>query len=123
MRIALIFQNYPPSLQEGGVSHYAQRLAQSLYKIGNNVFIITGEGYTGNGSDGNITVLRFPGKWNRQTIREIALKFKSLSIETINLQYTPSMYPKSFKFAWRYLAKQFVSTISFHTMWGGSKLN
>ena len=123
MQIALICQNYPPSMKEGGVSHYTQRLAQSLCKMGNNVFIITGEGYTGNGSDGDVTVLRFPEKWNRRTVREMVTILKSLSIDTVNLQYTPSMYPKSFKFAWRYLAKQFVATISLHTLWGGSRIN
>jgi glycosyltransferase involved in cell wall biosynthesis len=123
MQIALICQNYPPSLREGGVSHYTQRLAQSLCKMGDNVFIITGEGYLGNGSDGNITIIKFRGKWGKQTVREMTIKLKSLSIDTINLQYTPSMYSESFKFAWRYLAKRFVSTISFHTLWGGFKLN
>ena len=123
MKIALICPNYPPSATEGGVSHYTQKLAQSLSGLGNTIYIVTGEEYLGSGSDGNITVFRFPGKWKRQSVREMALKLKSMSIETINLQYTPSMYPESFKFAWRYLAKRFVSTISFHTLWGGRKLN
>lgn len=119
MKIALICPNYPPSSTEGGVSHYTQKLAQSLSGLGNTIYIVTGEEYLGSGSDGNITVFRFPGKWKRQSVCEMALKLKSMSIETINLQYTPSMYPASFKFAWRHLAKQFVSTISFHTLWGG----
>lgn len=123
MKIALICPNYPPSSTEGGVSHYTKKLAHSLCSLGNTIYIITGEEYFGNGSYGDITVFRFPGKWNRQTVSEIAMELKLLSIDTINLQYTPSMYSESFKFAWRYLAKRFISTISLHTLWGGSTLN
>ena len=123
MKIASICLNYPPSCSEGGVSHYTLKLARSLRDLGNEIIIITSEEYCGSGYDENITVIKVPGKWDRQTVREIATKLKSMSIETLNLQYTPSMYSNSFKFFWRYLAKHFVSNISFHTLCGGSKLN
>ena len=53
----------------------------------------------------------------------MAEKLRFHQVEIINLQYSPVMYPDSFKIAWNKLARNFVSTVSFHTLWGGSKLN
>ena len=123
MKIALICPNYPPSSNEGGVSHYTQRLGQSLSSKGNDVFVITNGEYHGSGTDGNVQILKFSEKWNGHTAKEIAKILRSLSIDIVNLQYTPSMYSINFKFNWRNYIDKCVSTVSLHTLWGGSKLN
>jgi glycosyltransferase involved in cell wall biosynthesis len=33
------------------------------------------------------------------------------------------MYPNSFKFTWHHISTHFPSAVSFHTLWGGSKIN
>ena len=91
MRIAIFCPNYPPASQEGGISHYTQRLAHNVQDIGQRVFIVTGDDYSGNGTDGDIRVMQYPGNWGRQTIRKMASELKSHGIDLVNLQYSPPM--------------------------------
>jgi len=123
MRIGIVCQEYPPAVAEGGISHYTQCLVNNLSKTGDEIVIITGDGYIGNGADGPISVLKFPGKFRRKTVSYVIEQFKALGVDIVNLQYSPVMYPALFKFAWRYLKKNFLATVSFHTLWGGSKIN
>jgi glycosyltransferase involved in cell wall biosynthesis len=123
MKIAIVCPNYPPAASEGGISHYTQRLARHLNALGENVAIMTDDGYGGDGSDEGILVMKFPGEWNLQTAHEMVRLFRSLKVDIVNLQYSPEMYSTSFKFAWQKLTSNFQSTASFHTLWGGSRLN
>jgi glycosyltransferase involved in cell wall biosynthesis len=123
LKVAIFCPNYPPSAEEGGISHYVRCLAHNLSNAGDNIFIIAGKEYCGSGEDGRIRVLRFPVKWNYRAVRQIFDQLRANNIEIINLQYSPVLYPEQFKLAWNYLTRNFVSTISFHTLWGGSKLN
>jgi glycosyltransferase involved in cell wall biosynthesis len=123
MKIALFCHNYPPSSEEGGVSHYTQKIAYYLARLGNEIYVFTNEAYLGNGLDGNVHIRKFSKKWSLETAKDIVANLKSLNVDIINLQYTPSMYTGGFKLTWPYLTKGFHSTISFHTLWGGSKIN
>ena len=123
MKIAIFCPSYPPASSEGGISHYTQRLARNLSGMGEDIVIITGDGYRGNGSDEGICVIKFAGEWNRQTAEQMVGQLSSLRVDTVNLQYSPVMYPTRFKFAWEKITSRFQSTASFHTLWGGSKLN
>jgi len=123
MKIAMVCQNYPPAIFEGGISHYSRRLARHLSAMGEDVVIIAGDGYCGDGSDEAISVMKFPGEWDVQTAQQMVISLSSLRIDTVNFQYSPVMYPSKFKFAWKHIASHFASTVSFHTLWGGSKLN
>jgi glycosyltransferase involved in cell wall biosynthesis len=123
MKIALFCHNYPPSSKEGGVSHYTQIIARYLGELGNKIFVFTDEEYVGSHSDGNLRILKFSKKWSLETAKNIFANLKSLKVDIINLQYTPSMYTSGFKITWPYLTKGFPSTISFHTLWGGAKIN
>jgi glycosyltransferase involved in cell wall biosynthesis len=123
MKIALLCPAYPPSFNEGGVSHYTQKLAQTICNMGDDVFVITNEEYLGNGTDGKIQVIKIHDSWNGHTVKKIIKILSSLSIDVVNLQYTPSMYLTSFKCRWKIFSEKFVSIISLHTLWGGSKIN
>lgn len=123
MKIALFCPDYPPAVSEGGISHFSKCLGRHLYEAGNDVYIIAGKDYCGSGQDHKIRILQFPGQWNLNTMRRMAHQLRIHNIEVINLQYSPVMYPAQFKIAWNYLARRFVSTVSFHTLWGGSWLN
>ena len=123
MKIAIICTNYPPSLSEGGISHYTQKLSRELVNIGEKVVIITGGGYCGDGADGAISILNFKGQWDRQTVKNIVDQLIELRVDIVNLQYSPVMYSYWFKFFWPYYSQKLISTVSFHTLWGGSKTN
>ncbi len=123
LRVAILCPDYPPSSREGGISHYTQCLANHLSKRGVKIWIITNEEYSGNGFDGDIQVLKFADDWNRPVVKKMVTELRAKSIDMVNVQYSPSLYSTGFKLAWPYLSKQFISTVSFHTLWGGSKLN
>lgn len=123
MKIGIICENYPPAVVEGGIAHYSEHLAHNLTAIGEDVVIITGEGHCGDGSDEGIPVLRFPGKWDGRTARQMARRLRVLGVDIVNLQYSPVMYPARFKLVWGSVTRGFASVVSFHTLWGGSKLN
>ena len=123
MKIAIICQNYPPSIREGGISHYTRCIARHLSELGENVIVITGNGYIGNGSDGSIRVLTYAGEWNRETLLQMIKQLKCLKVDIVNLQYSPVMYSTKFKLSWPYISRNFFSIISIHTLWGGSNIN
>ncbi len=123
MKIAIICPNYPPAHSEGGISHYTQKFSRELVKLGENVVIITGDGYCGGGADGAISILNFKGEWDRKTVKNIVDQLIALRVDIVNLQYSPVMYSYWFKLFWPYYSKKLTSTVSFHTLWGGSKIN
>ena len=123
MKIAIFCPNYPPAVSEGGISHYTRCLARHLCEAGDDVYIIAGKEYCGSGEDDKIRVFKYAGPWNLGTLRLMAQQLSIHNIDLINLQYSPVMYSPQFKIGWNYLAKRFVSTVSFHTLWGGSWLN
>lgn len=123
MKIAIVCPIYPPAEQEEGVGHYTQCLAQQLSKSGNELVVIAGDTYRGRGVDGAVSVLKFPGKWSGKTAVDILCELQSLAVDVVNLQYTPELYPTGFKFAVPQLGVQFPLVVSFHTLWGGSKIN
>ena len=86
------------------------------------MLVVAGEEYRGDGLDHTVPVLRFSGLWSSQTAT-IVHALQSHSVDLVNLQYSPPMYTTRFKFAWQQIASHFVSTVSFHTLWGGQKLN
>ena len=98
MKIAIICPNYPPAYREGGISHYTQKLSRELVNLGENVVIITGDGYCGGGADGTISILNFEGEWDRQTVKNIVDHLITLRVDIVNLQYSPVMYSHWFKF-------------------------
>ena len=123
MKIGLICPNFPPTKLEGGISHFTGCLVRHLTELGDEVVIITGNGYRGPEIDAKVTVLKFAERWGHDVVRQMADQLKVRGIEAINLQYSPVMYPWPFKLAWNCLARNFISTVSLHTLWGGSKLN
>ncbi len=123
MKIAIICQNYPPSKNEGGISHYSRCLAKSLSAIGDDITIITGGDYFGTGLDGFTTVASFTDEWNYRTIKNIIIYLKNRKIDIVNIQYSPVMYSPIFKLAWHKFAKNFIMITSLHTLWGGPKFN
>ena len=123
MKIALFCPNYPPAVSEGGISHYTRCLARHLCQAGDDVYVIAGKAYCGSGVDGKASVFKYPGLWNLSTLRRISQQLRAHNIKLINLQYSPVMYPWQFKLAWNYLSKRFITTVSFHTLWGGRKIN
>jgi len=123
MKIAIICPNYPPACSEGGISHYTQKLSRELVNLGDDVVIITGDRYCGSGADGLISICDFKGDWDRQTVKKIVNQLIAQRVDIVNLQYSPVMYSHSFKLFWPYYSRKLISTISFHTLWGGSKIN
>lgn len=123
MRIAVICPDYPPSAREGGISHFVQILATRLTRLGEEVMVLTDDSYRGDGKDGAVEVITLTGLWDRRTTREIVGLLKEKAIELVNLQYAPTLYSTAFKLSWRRVAARFPSVISFHTLWGGSKVN
>jgi glycosyltransferase involved in cell wall biosynthesis len=123
MRIAVICPDYPPSAREGGISHFVQILAGHLTRLGEQVTVLTDGSYRGDGKDGAVEVITLAGSWDSRTTRDIVRLVKNEAIDIVNLQYTPTMYSTSFKLSWRRVATEAPSVISFHTLWGGSKVN
>ena len=123
MKISIICPNYPPATLEGGISHYTQKLVHHMQTMVDEFIIIAGDHYLGEKKKGNISVMKFSGKWNRGTICQIISELKSRNIDLVNLQYSPSIYPLSFKLAWLYRKEYLPSIVSFHTLWGGSKVH
>lgn len=123
MKIAIICQNYPPAIKEGGISHYSRYLAKSLSEIGNEITIITGGDYLGTESDGLISVVSFKNEWTYKTIKKIIQYLRNHKIDIVNIQYSPVMYSPIFKLTLHMFAKNFIMITSFHTLLGGSKFN
>jgi glycosyltransferase involved in cell wall biosynthesis len=123
MKIAVICPDYPPSAREGGVSHFVQILARHLTQLGEKVTVLTDGSYRGDGKDEAVDVITLAGPWDSRTTGDIVRLAKDESIEIVNLQYTPPMYSTAFKLSWRRVAARVPSVISFHTLWGGSKVN
>ena len=123
MKIAVFCTNYPPSSHEGGVSHYTRILCRHLAGPDREIFVITDEAYLGDGRDGPIKVLKFHGPWKYGVRKRIAKVLRSCGVDMINLQYSPPMYDSGFRIAWSWMARRFASCVSFHTLWGGSRIN
>lgn len=123
MKIAIFCPDYPPAARAGGISHYTQQLARHLAALGEEILIVAGAAYRGEGADGPITVLKFAGAWHRQTMQQMINALQSRAVDIVNLQYSPAMYQSTFKFLWPHVASHFTCTISFHTLWGGERLN
>lgn len=123
MKIALFCPSYPPSCHEGGVSHYTQILCRHLSGPGREIFVVTDEAYRGDGNDGAVRVLKFHGPWTHVVRKRISKVLRSCGVDMINLQYSPPMYEPGFRMAWSWMARQFASCVSFHTLWGGSRIN
>lgn len=85
--------------------------------------MLTNGSYRGDGKDGAVQVMALTGPWDRRTTKEIIRVVEDKSIELVNLQYAPTMYSTPFKLSWRRVAARFPSVISFHTLWGGPKVN
>jgi glycosyltransferase involved in cell wall biosynthesis len=125
VKTAIVCPNYPPSRKEGGISHFTQILARELVEMGEQLVIVTDDEYMGSGSDENpsMEVVAVPGPWNSLAARAIVDILSSRSVDLVNLQYSPSMYSASFKYAWGAAARRFPSVTSFHTLWGGGSIN
>ncbi|MGD2269333.1 MAG: glycosyltransferase family 4 protein [Desulfobacterales bacterium] len=123
MKIAIFCPSYPPALKEGGIAHYTQLLAHHIAPLVGKVTIVTNQYYNGTGNDGPISIIQFTEPWDWLTARKIRLELKARSVDLVNLQYSPVMYSTRSKFMWPFIAQRFASTISFHTLWGGSKIN
>jgi len=123
MKIAVFCTNYPPSRDEGGVSHYTQMLCRQLAARGEEIIVVTDEAYLGDGTDGPVKVMKFRGPWTHGVRKRIINVLGTCGVDMINLQYSPPMYDPSFRIAWPWAARRFTSTVSFHTLWGGSRIN
>lgn len=110
-------------MNEGGLSHYTKHLSCHLDQLGEKIFVVTNESFQGDSENRNISVLKFPEPWGIASVRRIVKELQLRSLDLINLQYTPVMYSAQFKFIWYYIARYFPAVVSFHTLWGGSKLN
>lgn len=119
MRIALFCPAYPPSDRQGGIEEYAQHLARSLSARGIEVTVIAGDGYHGNGRDGSVHVVRFPGRWGRRWAVRVADELRSRCVDLVNLQYSPAMFVDPIELGWATLASRFPAVVSCHTLWGG----
>src|SRR3972149_9693787 len=67
LRAAIICPAYPPSEEEGGVSHFTQILARHVAAQGDTVTVVTDERYRGTGQDDAIDVVRLAGPWGGGT--------------------------------------------------------
>ena len=123
MKIAIICPNYPPSMDEGGLSHYTKHLSYHLDQLEEKICVVTNESFQGDGANGSISVLKIPQPWGMASVRRIVKELRLRSVDLINLQYTPVMYSARFKFLWYYITQYFTTVVSFHTLWGGSRLN
>lgn len=123
MRIGIISTGYPPARIEGGLSHYTRCLVQHLSHLDHEVVVLTGGDYLGNPTEGRVTVVPWAGGWGVGSLREMIALFTSREIDLLNLQYTPGMYPLSFKLAWPIFTRHFPTVVSLHTLWGGSRVN
>jgi glycosyltransferase involved in cell wall biosynthesis len=123
MKIAIICPDYPPARHEGGISHYTRCLSHQLAHSADEIYILTNAAYTGEETDGRIFVLKFSDPWNFAAVRQMKTTLQMRAIDLINLQYSPVMYSTGFKFSWPYLRRYFATTVSLHTLWGGSKIN
>jgi glycosyltransferase involved in cell wall biosynthesis len=108
---------------EGGVSHYTQILARHLVDMGEQLIVVTNDDYQGTETHPSLDVITLPGAWNGRAARDIFDTLSTRSVDLVNLQYSPSMYTTSFKWAWGVAAKRLASVTSFHTLWGGGKIN
>ena len=110
-------------MNEGGLSHYTKHLSHYLDQLEEKIFVVTNESFQGESENRNISILKFPEPWGLTRVRRIVKELRLRSLDLVNLQYTPVMYSAQFKFVWYTIARNFPAVVSFHTLWGGSKLN
>ncbi len=119
MKIGIVCANYPPAEKEGGISHYTGLIASHLESMGEEVFVATGSDYKG----ASKTVLALSDPWNRKTAKAIVENFKQQQVDVVNIQYSPAMYSQPFKAALSVITRAIPTIVSFHTLWGGEKIN
>jgi glycosyltransferase involved in cell wall biosynthesis len=127
MNVALIEPFYPPARREGGIAHYTQCLARALATAGHPVRVLTSDEHLSepraDAPPAGVAVEVFPHPWTRATARKMAAHLRQSGAEFVLLQYSPASYSTAFKLAWPLIRGPFKKAVSFHTLWGGKRIN
>lgn len=85
--------------------------------------MVTDDAYLGDGMDGPVKVLKFQRPWTHGVRKRISKVLMAYGVDMINLQYSPPMYDPVFRIAWSWMTRRFATCVSFHTLWGGPRIN
>lgn len=122
MKIAIICQNYPPAIFEGGISHYSRLLAENLSNRGHEVYALTSTEFTHltkeSAESSPVKVIGIKGPWNHASVKKIKTILVANKIEAVLLQYSPASFKRSFRIKWAFTRFRGGKITVFHTIWG-----
>jgi glycosyltransferase involved in cell wall biosynthesis len=121
MHIGIICTNFPPSTFEGGIAHYSKLLVQQLINRGHKIIAICSTEFAGASKKAeineNLKTIRIKGPWNAQSvlkIRKLSVKF---NLDCIILQFSPTLFKRSFRLMWATTYFPCQKITAFHTLW------
>ena len=121
MRIGIVCPNFPPATFEGGIAHYSKILVQHLLNRGHEIIAIASTEFNGASKKAEISenskTIRIKGPWNAKSVLEIRRLSIKFNFNCVILQFSPTLFKKSFRLMWAITYFPCQKITAFHTLW------